>query len=71
MGTGKTYGDGKTFNLNNSYIFNLTNPQDIKVSCTIKGGTIKAENLDCFFNIESPANGGPSSVTIKNTKFII
>ena len=27
--------------------------------------------MDCFFNIESPANGGPSSVTIKNTKFII
>ena len=71
VGTGKTYGDGNTFNLNNNYIFNLTNPQDIKVSCTIKGGTIKAENLDCFFNIESPANGGPSSVTIKNTKFII
>ena len=71
VGTGKTYGDGATFNLNNTYIFNLTNPQDIKVSCTIKGGTIKAENLDCFFNIESPANGGPSSVTIKNTKFII
>ena len=71
VGTGKTYGDGNTFNLNNTYIFNLTNPQDIKVSCTIKGGTIKAENLDCFFNIESPANGGPSSVTIKNTKFII
>ena len=71
VGTGKTYGDEATFNLNNNYIFNLTNPQDIKVSCTIKGGTIKAENLDCFFNIESPANGGPSSVTIKNTKFII
>lgn len=71
VGTGKTYGDGTTFNLDNNYIFNLTNPQDIKVSCTIKGGTIKAENLDCFFNIESPANGGPSSVTIKNTKFII
>ena len=71
VGTGKTYGDGATFNLDNNYIFNLTNPQDIKVSCTIKGGTIKAENLDCFFNIESPANGGPSSVTIKNTKFII
>lgn len=71
VGTGKKYGDGNTFNLNNTYIFNLTNPQDIKVSCTIKGGTIKAENLDCFFNIESPANGGPSSVTIKNTKFII
>ena len=71
VGTGKTYGDGATFNLDNNYIVNLTNPQDIKVSCTIKGGTIKAENLDCFFNIESPANGGPSSVTIKNTKFII
>ena len=51
--------------------FNLTDPFTIEKSCIINGGIIKAENLDCFFNIESPANGGPSSVTIKNTKFII
>lgn len=71
VGTGKTYGEEATFNLDNSVIFNLTSPQDIKVSCTIQGGTLKAENLNCFFNVESPANGGPSSVTIKNSKFII
>ena len=51
--------------------FNLTEPFTIKKSCIINGGTIKAENLDYFFNIESPANGGPNSVTIKDTKFII
>ena len=51
--------------------FNLTEPFTIEKSCIINGGIIKAENSDCFFKIESPANGGPNSVTIKDTKFLI
>lgn len=70
VGTGKTYGDGTIFDLGDNS-FNLTNPQDLKISCTIVGGTLKAENLDYFFRVNSPAAGGPSSITIKNSKFII
>ena len=66
-----SYDPGTIYKLNDTVIFNLTEAQNIKRSCTITGGTIKAENLDCFFNIESPANGGPNNVTIKNTKFLI
>ena len=71
VGTGKTYGDETTFKLNDDYSFNLTSPQEIKISCTIIGGTIKAENLDYFFKIDSPVNRGPSSLTIKDATFII
>ena len=71
VGTGKTYSNGTTFVLDNNYIFNLTSPQNLKISCTIKGGTLKAENLDYFYYIESPKNGGPNKVTIKDATFII
>ena len=71
VGTGKLYGDGTRFVLDDTYIFNLTSPQNLKKSCIIQGGTIKAENLYYFFIIDSPANGGPSSVTIKDTTFIV
>ena len=72
VGTDKS-DEGNAFILNekNDYIFNLTAAQNIKRSCTIVGGTIQAENLDYFFNVESPSNGGPSALTIKNTKFLI
>ena len=69
VGTGETYSEGTIFILNDSVMFNLTHAQNLKKSCTIEGGTIRGENLDCLFNIESPANGGASSVTIRNTKF--
>lgn len=69
--TGSThYPDGYIYNLDNN-TFELDRTINIKKCYTIDGGIIKADNLDYFFNIESPANGGPTSVTIKNTKFII
>ena len=72
VGTDKSNeGDIYILKEENDYIFNLTNIQNIKKSSTIIGGTIQAENLDYFFNVESPANGGPSALTIKNTKFLI
>ena len=64
-------GEGDTYILNDTYMFNLTEPFTIEKSCTIKGGTIRAENLDYFFKIESPSNGGPHSVTIRDTTFIV
>ena len=63
--------DGYNRFLLKSNAFNLTEPFTIKKSCIIEGGIIKGENLDCFFKIDSPANGGPSSVTIKDTTFIV
>lgn len=70
VGTGKTYGDGTIFILKDGISFNLTHAQNLKISCTIQGGTITGP-IDNFFTVESPANGGPSSITIRNTKFIL
>lgn len=70
VGTGNTYGDGTTFILKDGITFNLTHTQNLKKSCIIKGGTIYGD-IDNFFTVESPANGGPSSITIQNTKFIL
>ena len=64
------YNDGTIYDLKDN-TFNLTSSINIKKSYGITGGIIKAENLDYFFNIESPANKGPTNVFIKNTKFII
>lgn len=70
VGTGETYGDGTRFILKEGVSFNLAHPQNLKKSCIIEGGTIYG-NLDNLFTVESPANDGPTSITIKNTKFII
>ena len=70
VGTGKTYGEGTIFILKDGISFNLTHAQNLKISCTIQGGTITG-SIDNFFTVESPANGGPSSITIRNTKFIL
>lgn len=63
--------EGDTYILNDTYMFNLTEPFTIEKSCAIVGGTISGDGLDYLFKIESPANGGPSSVTIKDTTFIV
>ena len=62
--------NGDTLDLKNK-TFNLTEPISITAGVTIKGGTLKAENLDYFYYIESPKNGGPNKVTIKDATFII
>ena len=65
------YDPGTIYKLNDTITFNLTQPQNIIRSCTIQGGTLKAENLDYFYYVESPKNGGPNNVTIKDSTFII
>ena len=70
VGTGKTYGDGTKFILKDGIPFNLNHAQNLKISCIIEGGTITG-SIDNFFTVESPANKGPSSITIRNTKFIL
>lgn len=70
VGTGKTYGDGTTFILKDGISFNLNHAQNLKKSCIIQGGTIYGD-IDNFFTVESPANGGPNNITIRNTKFIL
>lgn len=70
VGTGQTYSDGTTFILKDGISFNLNHAQNLKKSCIIQGGTIYG-NIDNFFTVESPANGGPNSITIRNTKFIL
>lgn len=70
VGTGKIYGDGTIFILKEGVSFNLAHTQNLKKSCIIEGGTIYG-NVDNLFTVESPANDGPSSITIKNTKFIV
>lgn len=70
VGTGNTYGDGTTFILKDGISFNLNHTQNLKKSCIIKGGTIYGD-IDNFFTVESPVNGGPSSIIIQNTKFIL
>ena len=70
VGTGKIYGDGTIFILKEGVSFNLAHTQNLKKSCIIEGGTIYG-NVDNLFTVESPANNGPSSITIKNTKFIV
>ncbi len=62
------YGDGTVFLLDRS--ISIHTPITIKKSYTIEGGIINGA-VDNFFTVESPANGGPSSVTIRNTKFLI
>lgn len=64
------YEDGQVFKLNNDYTFNFNETITIKKSFIIEGGKIRG-NVDNFFMIESPANDGPSSVTIRNTKFFL
>lgn len=63
------YDDGTVYALGN-YSFTINTPINIKKSYTIDGGKISgaAEN---FFTVESPANGGPSSVTIRNSQIIL
>ena len=62
--------NGDTLDLKNK-TFNLTEPINITAEVTIKNGNLKAEGLDYFFYIESPKNGGPNKVTIKDATFII
>ena len=70
VGTGKIYGDGTIFILKEGVSFNLAHTQNLKKSCIIEGGIIYG-NVDNLFTVESPANDGPSSITIKNTRFIV
>lgn len=62
------YGDGTVFLLDRSITINT--PITIKKSYTIEGGTINGD-VSHFFEVESPANGGPNSVTIRNINFIL
>ncbi len=69
-GPNHDYYDGQVFKLNDDYTFTFTDPITLKKSYIIEGGRIRG-NVENFFIVESPANGGPSSVTIRNTKFIL
>ena len=62
--------NGDTLDLKNK-TFNLTEPISVTAAVTIKNGNLKAEGLDYFFYIESPENGGPNNITIKDSTFII
>ena len=63
------YGDGTVFKLDD-YSFTINTPITIKKSYTIEGGKING-NVENLFIVESPANGGPSSVTIRNSQVLL
>ena len=63
------YGDGDIFLLGD-YSYSINTSITIKKSYIIDGGIISGD-ADNFFTVESPANGGPSSVTIRNSRIIL
>ncbi len=69
-GPNYNYNDGQVFKLNDNYLFSFTEPITIKKSYILEGGKING-TVDNFFTVESPANGGPSHVTIRNTIFFL
>lgn len=68
--TKKEDGDNCNLLLHNN-IFNLTSPVTITAKCSIQGGIFYGENIDNFFFIDSPANGGSSYVLIKDATFYV
>ena len=65
------YNNGDVFLLDNTS-FDIQNTININKSFTIDGrsGARISGNVDTFFTVKSPANKGPSSVTIRNVIFI-